>query len=472
MIYLVEDDESIRELVVYTLKSQGMDAKGFERPSLFWKELEKEVPALILLDIMLPEEDGISILRKLRTRPDTRKTPVIMLTAKGTEYDVVMGLDSGADDYIPKPFRMMELISRIKARLRRAEDKGAEEYHLENLYLCPGRHIVTVDQEPVNLTLKEYEMLVLTRETAPPALEEASLPMPGQLRTGEWTLTCAAAVYQGEPQSGREFWLAGAEGLTVRPRRTGDRLERPGRPGRTVKKIMIDQKLPRHLRDTVPVLDSGGRVAAVAELGPDAAFLPRLGEPCWHITAKRKGEYFMLEKDIQEILFSEEQLAQRVKEIAGEINRDYVGQEIMLVSVLRGSFVFMADLCRRIDLPCTVDFMAVSSYGGGTSSSGQVQITKDLSSDITGKNIIVVEDILDSGNTLSYLLKVLEQRSPASIRLCTLLDKPERRVKPVEVHYSGFTIPDAFVVGYGLDYAEHYRNLPYIGILKPEVYGG
>ena len=204
-------------------------------------------------------------------------------------------------------------------------------------------------------------------------------------------------------------------GLTVRPRRTGDRLERPGRPGRTVKKIMIDQKLPRHLRDTVPVLDSGGRVAAVAELGPDAAFLPRLGEPCWHITAKRKGEYFMLEKDIQEILFSEEQLAQRVKEIAGEINRDYVGQEIMLVSVLRGSFVFMADLCRRIDLPCTVDFMAVASYGGGTSSSGQVQITKDLSSDITGKNIIVVEDILDSGNTLSYLLKVLEQRSPASI---------------------------------------------------------
>lgn len=174
MIYLVEDDESIRELVVYTLKSQGMDAKGFERPSLFWKELEKEVPALILLDIMLPEEDGISILRKLRTRPDTRKIPVIMLTAKGTEYDVVMGLDSGAD-YIPKPFRMMELISRIKARLRRAEDKGAEEYHLENLYLCPGRHIVTVDQEPVNLTLKEYEMLVLLLKNSGMVLSRTQL---------------------------------------------------------------------------------------------------------------------------------------------------------------------------------------------------------------------------------------------------------------------------------------------------------
>ena len=180
----------------------------------------------------------------------------------------------------------------------------------------------------------------------------------------------------------------------------------------------------------------------------------------------------MLENAIQEVLFSEEELKQRVHEIAKEIERDYAGKEIMLISVLRGSFVFMADLCRQIDLPCVVDFMSVSSYGKGTSSSGQVQITKDLSGDITGKNIIVVEDILDSGNTLSYLLKLLEQRNPASIRLCTLLDKPDRRVKPVEVHYSGFTIPDAFVVGYGLDYAEQYRNLPYIGILKPEIYGG
>ena len=180
----------------------------------------------------------------------------------------------------------------------------------------------------------------------------------------------------------------------------------------------------------------------------------------------------MLEKDIQEVLFSQQQLEERVDQIAQEITRDYARKEIVLISVLRGSFVFMADLCRRIDLPCTIDFMSVSSYGNGTSSTGQVQITKDLSGDISGKHILVVEDILDSGNTLSYLLKLLEQRKPASIRLCTLLDKPERRVKPVEVHYSGFTIPDAFVVGYGLDYAEHYRNLPYIGILKPEVYGG
>ncbi len=180
----------------------------------------------------------------------------------------------------------------------------------------------------------------------------------------------------------------------------------------------------------------------------------------------------IFDNDIQEVLFSEEQLKNRVQEIARQITADYAGKEIMLISVLRGSFVFMADLCRAIDLPCTLDFMAVSSYGKGTKSSGQVQITKDLSEDITDRHIIVVEDILDSGNTLSYLLKILENRHPASIRLCTLLDKPDRRVKPVQVHYSGFTIPDAFVVGYGLDYAEKYRNLPYIGILKPRVYGG
>ena len=180
----------------------------------------------------------------------------------------------------------------------------------------------------------------------------------------------------------------------------------------------------------------------------------------------------MLEKDIQEILFTEEQLKKRVGEIARQIETDYAGKEIMLISVLRGSFIFMADLCRAIHLPCTLDFLSVSSYGTGTTSSGQLQITKDLSEDITGRHVIVVEDILDSGNTLSYLLKMLNNRHPASIRLCTLLDKPDRRVKPVDLHYSGFTIPDAFVVGYGLDYAEKYRNLPYIGILKPEVYGG
>ena len=141
MIYLVEDDDSIRELVVYTLNSQGLTAKGFERPSLFWKALEKEYPSLLLLDIMLPEEDGISMLKKLRVRPDTRKLPVIMLTARGSEYDTVVGLDSGADDYVPKPFRMMELISRIRALLRRSEDMKTEEYQIGSLYVLSLIHI-------------------------------------------------------------------------------------------------------------------------------------------------------------------------------------------------------------------------------------------------------------------------------------------------------------------------------------------
>ena len=178
----------------------------------------------------------------------------------------------------------------------------------------------------------------------------------------------------------------------------------------------------------------------------------------------------MLEKDIDHILFSEEQLKARVREIAGQIDRDFAGKEPMLISVLRGSFIFMADLCRAIDLPCTLDFMAVSSYGKGTSSSGQVQITKDLSEDISGRHIIVVEDILDSGVTLSYLKNYLSVRQPASISIVTLLDKPSRRRADIKADYVGFEVEDAFVVGYGLDYAEKYRNLPYIGILKPEIY--
>ena len=180
----------------------------------------------------------------------------------------------------------------------------------------------------------------------------------------------------------------------------------------------------------------------------------------------------LLDKDVERVLFSEEELRRRVAELAADIDRDYAGREPMLISVLRGSFVFMADLVRQIHLPCTVDFMAVSSYGAGTASSGQVKIVKDLSDNIEGRDVLVVEDILDSGNTLSYLLQLLQARKPASVRLCTLLDKPSRRVKPVELHYAGFSIPDYFVVGYGLDYAEKYRNLPYIGVLKPQVYGG
>lgn len=177
-----------------------------------------------------------------------------------------------------------------------------------------------------------------------------------------------------------------------------------------------------------------------------------------------------MHQDVEQILYTEEDLRRRIRELGAQIAADYAGRTPMLVSVLRGSYIFMADLTRAIDLDLTVDFMAVSSYGAGTVSSGQVEIKKDLSDSIEDRDLIIVEDILDSGNTLYYLMDVLRARKPASIRICALMDKPDRRTKPITADYVGFTIPDAFIVGYGLDYAEKYRNLPYVGVLKPSVY--
>ena len=179
-----------------------------------------------------------------------------------------------------------------------------------------------------------------------------------------------------------------------------------------------------------------------------------------------------MKNDIERVLFSEAELKTRVAELGAQITADYQGKQPVIISVLRGSYIFMADLTRSIDLPCTIDIMAVSSYGSGTTSSGQVRIVKDLSENIEGRDVLVVEDILDSGNTLSYLLKLLQARHVASVKLCTLLDKPSRRTRDIKADYVGYSVPDLFVVGYGLDYAEKYRNLPYIGILKPEVYEG
>lgn len=175
MIYFIEDDNNIRELVVYTLNNSGLEAEGFGLPSEFWKAVEHTTPSMVLLDIMLPEEDGLSILKKLRNSSATKKIPVIMITAKDSEYDKVVGLDLGADDYVPKPFGMMELIARVKALLRRTEVKESEkDYTIGNLYVCPSKHIVRVDGKDVVLTLKEFEILcmllksgdiVLTRDT-------------------------------------------------------------------------------------------------------------------------------------------------------------------------------------------------------------------------------------------------------------------------------------------------------------------
>ena len=176
-----------------------------------------------------------------------------------------------------------------------------------------------------------------------------------------------------------------------------------------------------------------------------------------------------MREDMERILLTEADIQARVEELGRQISRDFAGREPIFVGVLKGCFIFMADLLRSVELHCTMDFMAVS-YGDGTTTTGAVKINKDLSRDIAGRDVIIVEDILDSGVTLSYLKNYLAGRKPASISIITLLDKPSRRRADIKADYSGFEVEDAFVVGYGLDYAEKYRNLPYIGILKPEIY--
>lgn len=178
----------------------------------------------------------------------------------------------------------------------------------------------------------------------------------------------------------------------------------------------------------------------------------------------RKMEETM--QDEISVLIKEEDINNRIKEIAEQISKDYEGKTVTLICILKGSVFFTCELAKRLTIPVKLDFMSVSSYGSGTSSSGRVKIVKDLDESVEGKDIIVIEDIIDSGNTLSYLLKLLKSREPNSIKLCTLLDKPERRVVDVAVDYTCFEIPDEFVVGYGLDYDQKYRNLPYVGVVE------
>ncbi len=171
-------------------------------------------------------------------------------------------------------------------------------------------------------------------------------------------------------------------------------------------------------------------------------------------------------KEKVRILLSEQEVDQRIAEIAKQISEDYAGKELHMIGVLKGAVFFMCELAKRITIPVTLDFMSVSSYGNDTKSSGVVKIVKDLDEPLDGKDVLIVEDIIDSGRTLSYLMDILQKRNPASLRLCTLLDKPERRVADVQVDYTCFNIPDEFVVGYGLDYAQKYRNLPFIGVVE------
>ena len=177
-----------------------------------------------------------------------------------------------------------------------------------------------------------------------------------------------------------------------------------------------------------------------------------------------------MHKDVQEILFTEEAIAERIRELGAEITRDYEGRDVLVIGILKGANIFMAELVKRVDMLVKIDFMAVSSYGTSSESSGVVRIIKDLDQSIEGRDVLIVEDIIDTGLTLVYLKNLLEGRKAASVKVAALLDKPDRHKVDIRADYLGFTVPDHFIVGYGLDYAEQYRNLPYVGVLKPEVY--
>jgi hypoxanthine phosphoribosyltransferase len=270
--------------------------------------------------------------------------------------------------------------------------------------------------------------------------------------------------------------------LTVRTRRNGDRMRPYGLNGsKKVKDIFIDEKVPQRLRDRLPVVtDAEGRILWIPGVKrSDIAIADARTESMIRLTLSHMPEsassYFTLGgpsllHDIQEVLYSEEQIQAKIKELGEILSRDYEGRNPLVICVLKGAFIFMGDLVKRITVPIEIDFMAVSSYGAATKSSGVVKIIKDLDIPVEGRDVLIVEDIIDSGLTLSYLIDVLERRNAHSIAVVALFDKPARRTVELEPDYKGFVIPDAFVVGYGLDYAEKYRNLPFVGILKPEIY--
>jgi hypoxanthine phosphoribosyltransferase len=264
-------------------------------------------------------------------------------------------------------------------------------------------------------------------------------------------------------------------GLKVRNRISGDRFTPLGMDGsKKLKDFFIDEKIPKEERDAIPLIVDGKEIIWVVGY--------RMNEK-YKVTSNTKNviliKYYKnyeelrrirMKDFIKEILVSSDEIEKRVGELGKQITEDYKGKDLLLVGILKGAVIFMADLAKNIDLPITMDFMAVSSYGKSSESSGVVKIIKDLDSSVEGKDILIVEDIIDTGFTLGYLTDYLKRRGASSVKICTLLDKPDRRKIQVPVDYKGFVIPDEFVVGYGLDYAEQYRNLPYISALKEEVY--
>ena len=254
----------------------------------------------------------------------------------------------------------------------------------------------------------------------------------------------------------------------VRTRQTGDYITLENGSRKPLRRFMIDEKIPADKRDEIALLADGDhimwiigwRISNYYKIGPDT-------KRVLQVKIQKRRDKSWQTKFV--VLLTEEEVDKRINEVAEQINKDYAGKSVHLICILKGGVFFTCELAKRLNMPVSMDFMSVSSYGAGTVSSGVVRIIKDLDEPLEGKNVLIVEDIIDSGRTLAYLIEVLKQRGPKDIHLCTLLDKPERRVKKqVKVDYTCFTIPDEFVVGYGLDYDQKYRNLPYIGVVEQD----
>ena len=279
--------------------------------------------------------------------------------------------------------------------------------------------------------------------------------------------TAPARWPASRPRTARSTPTPSAPRLEARPWRAGDRVRLPAGT-RSLQDLFTDLKVPRERRPQLPVVLAAGEVAWVPGVATAERFAatpdhapPRLSSPGARLPAST-----MLQDDkIGEILVQADELQHRIKEMAAEVSRDYAGKDLLLIGVLKGAVFFLADLMRQLDMHCEVDFMAVASYGSSTESSGVVRILKDLDAPLEGRHVLIVEDIVDSGLTLQYLMRTLEARGPASLEVCALLTKPERRRVETPARYVGFEIPDKFAIGYGLDFAERYRNLPYVAAL-------
>lgn len=369
-------------------------------------------------------------------------------------------------------------------------EQAVQHVHIESI-----RRLAAQDNPSAMLPLpgglsawREYDQLVVgVPAAAAPTETEVELVWDESVAGHMHTLTACGfrfvwQVVHGVPERPRDAWEIHLDAdelscarIYIRTWAKGDVFKPLGLSGRKlVSDVFTDAKIPKTRRERWPLLCADDDLLWV--VGVRRSRLATVTDSTNRTLVLRATEQFSqgvqgsMHKDVSEILFTEEQVAERIRAIGHEINRDYEGRDLLMIGILKGASLFLAELVKRIDMLVDIDFMAVSSYGTSSESTGVVRILKDLDRAVEGRHVLIVEDIIDTGLTLQYLKVLLEQRGAASVKVCSLLDKPSRHKVDIEADYLGFSVPDHFIVGYGLDYAEKYRNLPYVGVLKPEVY--